>query len=112
MKNTKYIDDIYEDKAFHWLMFLKTKNGFYLRKEGIKGQGEDSSEEAFEAYCQINDQITREFGTDESFLTYIKNEEKIALLKLDFMIKKDAFKQTLYEVEEAKKAQTEEGKDS
>jgi hypothetical protein len=112
MNKVKYIDDIYEDKAYHWLMFLKTKNGFYLQKKGIKGQGEDTSEEAFECYCKINDQITQEFGTDESFLTYLKNEEKIALLKLDFIIKKDPFKQTLYEVEEAKKKQSEEGKDS
>jgi hypothetical protein len=105
----KYIEDIYDAKAFHWLMFMKTKNGFYLQKKAIKGkEQEDNSTEAFECYCKINDQIIDCFGTDESFLTYIQNEEKIALLKLDYIISGNGFSQTLYEIEEAKK----EGKES
>ena len=100
----KYIEDIYDAKAFHWLMFMKTKNGFYLQKKAIKGkEQEDNSTEAFECYCKINDQIIDCFGTDESFLTYIQNEEKIALLKLDYIITGNGFSQTLYEIEEAKK---------
>lgn len=101
---SKYIEDIYDDKAFHWLMFMKTKNGFYLQKKSIKGQEqEDNSSEAFNCYCKINDQIIDCFGTDESFLTHIENEEKIALLKLDYIITGNGFSQTLYEIEEAKK---------
>ena len=111
MKAEKYIEDIYEDKAYHWLMFFKTKNGFYLQKKAITGKGEDNSPEAFECYCKINDQIVEEFGTDESFATYIENEEKIAMLKLDFIINKDGFKQTLYEIEEMKKKERENDSD-
>jgi hypothetical protein len=100
----KYISDIYEDKAYHWLMFMKTKNGFYLRKEALKiSEGEDNSDKAFTCYCKINDQVIKDFGQDESFLKYIENEEKIAFLKLDYIINKNGFSQTLYEIEEQKK---------
>ena len=108
MKKIDYIDDIYSDKVYHWLQFMKTKNGFYLRKESLnQKEGEDNSEGAFKAYCLINDQIIDCFGTDESFLKYIETEERIALLKLDFIINKKAFSQTLYEVEEMKKKENE-----
>ncbi len=108
MKKTEYISDIYTDKVFHWLQFMKTKKGFYLRKESLnKKEVEDNSEEAFKAYCLINDQIIDCFGTDESFLKYIETEERIAMLKLDFIINKKAFTQTLYEVEELKKREKE-----
>lgn len=101
---SNYIKDIYEDKVFHWIKFLETKNGYYLRKESLKGEVKtDNSDNAFTAYCYINDQIIECFGKDESFLTYIDNEEKIALLKLDYIINKNGFSQTLYELEEAKK---------
>ena len=43
MKGTEYISDIYTDKVFHWLQFMKTKKGFYLRKESLnKKEGEDN----------------------------------------------------------------------
>lgn len=99
----KFIDDIYTDKAFHWLMFLKHKNGFYLRKESLAKKAiNDNSQEAFESYCNINDQIIENFGKDESFINHLETEEKIALLKLDFIINKNSFSQTLYEIEEVK----------
>ena len=108
----KYIDDIYTDKAFHWLMFLKHKNGYYLRKEALDSDiKEDATTEAFDAYCRINDQIIKEFGKDESFISHLENEQKIALLKLDYIINKKVFSQTLYEIEEAKRDQNTTDKD-
>ena len=97
-----YVRDIYSDAAYHWLMFLKHKNGFYLRREALDVfEGQDSSKEAFEAYCKINDQIISEFGKDESFINHLENEEKIALLKLDYIINNNKeLKKELLELQE------------
>lgn len=103
-----YVKDIYSDAAYHWLMFLKHKNGFYLRREALNVlKGTDSSKGAFEAYCSINDQIIAEFGKDESFINHLENEEKIALLKLDYIINNNVVSQTLYQIEELKKKERE-----
>ena len=73
-----YVKDIYSDAAYHWLMFLKHKSGFYLRREALNVlKGTDNTKEAFEAYCSINDQIITEFGKDESFINHLESEEKL-----------------------------------
>ena len=112
--DTYYVDDIYSDCAYHWLMFLKHKDGYYLRKEAKdkKKYEDDVSQEAFKSYCNINDQIIKEFGKDESFITRLETEEKIAMLKLDYIINKNGFSQTLYELEEVKNKEIKEAENN
>jgi hypothetical protein len=103
-----YVNDIYTDAAYHWLMFLKHKNGFYLRREALTvKEGKDTSKEALKAYYDINDQIIKEFGTDESFMNHLANEEQLAMLKLEYLINKNGYYQTLYQIEQAKKEERE-----
>ena len=100
----KYIDDIYTDKAFHWLMFLDTNNLWYMTKKSLnKPVSKYNQLEAYENYHKINDQIINCFGLDQSFKEAIELDMKIALLKLEYIETGNGIKQTLYEIEEAKK---------
>ena len=85
-----YITDIYTNKIFHWVMFLKHNNLGFLRLDSLNipphKVDQDNSGEAIEAYHNINDQVIKEFGIEESFTDKQNKEEYIALLKLDFII--------------------------
>ena len=100
----KYIDDIYTAKAFHWLQFIQHNNlGFFSVKSLNKPPHEvdqDNSEKAFEAYHNINNQIIKEFGLNESFLELQKQKEAIAMLQLDFVISGNKMKRTEYRIKE------------
>jgi hypothetical protein len=109
-----YINDIYEAPVYHWIMFIKNNNLAFLQKDAINKPvnqiGVDITEESFESYHSIRDQIISEFGTDESLDRDRELDEEIALLKLDFIISKDRFKQTMYQLKEAAKKHKEEYK--
>tara|TARA_R110002020_G_scaffold319338_3_gene535236 strand:- start:1138 stop:1602 length:465 start_codon:yes stop_codon:yes gene_type:complete len=100
----KYINDIYTDKAFHWLQFLKHNNLGFLRKESLNlpphKVEQDESEEAIQTYIDINDQVISIFGIEESFLTQQEKKQDIALLKLDFIINGNKMKRTEWRIKE------------
>jgi hypothetical protein len=100
----KYINDIYSAKAFHWLQFIQHNNlGFFSVKSLNKPPHEveqDNSEQAFEAYHNINNQIIKEFGLNESFLELQKQKEAVAMLQLDFVISGNKMKRTEYRIKE------------
>jgi hypothetical protein len=100
-----YINDIYSNKAFHWLMFLKYNNLGFLKLESLNKPphkvDSDNSEESIEAYRDINDQIINCFGIEESFEAQKKAEEDIAKLKLDFIINGNKMKRTEWRLKEA-----------
>ena len=108
----KYINDIYTDKAFHWLQFLKHNNLGFLRKDSLNVPPhkveQDESIEVVEAYHDINDQIIQEFGVNESFLAHKDKQKDIALLKLSFIINGDKMKRTFWRIKEAEIATPEE----
>ena len=100
----KYITDIYSDKVFHWLMFLKHNNLGFLRKESLNiaphKVEQDESKESVESYHEINDQIIQEFGMEESFLAHKQLQEEIALLKLGFIINGNKMNRTFWRIKE------------
>jgi len=100
----EYIDDIYTDKAFHWLQFLKHNNLGFLQKSSLNVAPHkveyDESKEAIEAYHDINDQIIKEFGIVESFLAHKEKQKDIALLKLNFLIDGNKMKRTEWKIRE------------
>lgn len=102
---SKYINDIYSDKAFHWLQFMRHNNFGMLKKESLNKPPhevkQDNSEQAFESYHNINDQIIKEFGINESFIELQKKKEVIAMLQLDFIISGNKMKRTEYRIKEA-----------
>lgn len=101
----KYINDIYTDKAYHWLFFLKENNLSFLRLDALKIPAseleQDGSDKAMEAYHNINDQIIQSFGIEKSFLIKQELKRDIAKLKLRFIIKEDKSKRTEYRIREA-----------
>ena len=100
-----YIQDIYSDKAYHWLMFLKHNKLGFLRSDSIKlppsKVEQDDSEDAIAAYENVNDQIIEEFGMNESFLAKKEVQKDIALLKLDYIINGNKMKRTEWKIREA-----------
>ena len=102
---SKYITDIYSDKIYHWLMFLKYNNLSFLKKESLNIPPHkvryDNSSECIEAYHEINDQIIQEFGMEESFLADKSKKEDIAKLKLSFIINGNKSKRTEWRIKEA-----------
>ena len=94
----KYINDIYSAKAFHWLQFLKNNNLGFFSVESLNRPPheieQDNTDDAFEAYHNINDQIIKEFGIKESFLEMQKKKEAIAILMLDFVLSGNKQKRT------------------
>jgi hypothetical protein len=100
----KYINDIYTNKAFHWLQFLRYNNLGFLNTCSLNAPPhkvkEDNTPEAIEAYHDINEQIIREFGIEESFLALKDKEQDIAILKLDFIIKGNKQKRTQWRIKE------------
>ena len=103
-KQTTYIADIYSDKIYHWVMFMKYNNFGFLRRDSLSKPPSkvehDQSKEAIEAYEYINDQITEDFGIAESFLTQKKLQKDVAILKLDFIISGNKMKRTEYRIKE------------
>ena len=102
---SKYITDIYSDKIYHWLMFMKHNNlGFFsldsLNKPPHEVKVKDEKK-AFETYHKINNQIIKEFGLNESFLENQKQKESIAMLQLDFIISGNKSKRTEWRIKEA-----------
>jgi len=101
----KYINDIYTDKAFHWLMFIKYNNLSFLKLESLNipphKVGQDVTNESIEAYHDLNDQIIQEFGVEESFLAQKNKQMDIAMLKLDFLINGNRMKRTEWKIKEA-----------
>lgn len=101
---SNYISDIYSDKAYHWLMFLKHNNLGFLRKDCLNlppsKVENDPSDEAISAYEDINDQIIEEFGQNESFLAHKELQRDIALLKLEFVIDGNKMKRTEWRIKE------------
>ena len=100
-----YIDDIYSAKVFHWLMFLKFNNLGFLRSDAltlpVHKITQDDTNEAVEAYQNINDQVISVFGIEESFLAQQKMKQDIAILKLDFIINGKRSKRTEWRIKEA-----------
>ena len=100
-----YIQDIYSDKAYHWLMFLKHNKLGFLRSDSIKlppsKVEQDDSEDAIAAYENVNDQIIEEFGMNESFLAQKEIQKDIALLKLDYVMNGNKMKRTEWKIKEA-----------
>tara|TARA_R110000850_G_scaffold13966_1_gene44817 strand:+ start:187 stop:636 length:450 start_codon:yes stop_codon:yes gene_type:complete len=100
----KYITDIYSDKAFHWLQFIKHNNLGFLRLDALSMPpykvDQDNSEEAINCYYDINDQVIQEFGIDESFIAQQDKKQEIALLKLDFIIYGNKMKRTEWRIKE------------
>tara|TARA_R110001592_G_scaffold291203_1_gene560565 strand:+ start:78 stop:542 length:465 start_codon:yes stop_codon:yes gene_type:complete len=109
---SKYITDIYSDKIYHWLMFLKYNNLSFLKKESLNipphKVEHDNSEECVNTYHEINDQIIQEFGIEESFLAQKSKEMDIAMLKLDFIINGNKQKRTEWRIKEAEMVNPEE----
>lgn len=101
----KYITDIYSNKAFHWLMFLKHNNLGFLRSDSINlpphKVDPENTIKAVDSYHEINDQIIQEFGINESFLAQKEKEKDIALLKLNFIINGNKMKRTEWRIKEA-----------
>lgn len=99
-----YITDIYTNKIFHWVMFLKHNNLGFLRLDSLNipphKVEQDDTEESLEAYYEINDQIIEEFGIDETFTDRQKKKEDIAMLKLDFIISGNKMKRTQWRLKE------------
>jgi len=108
----KYIDDIYTDKIYHWVMFLKHSNLGFLQKQSItktpKKVKKDNSVEALNAYHEINDQLLNEFGVDEKYLQELETQKEIALDKLSFIIDNDKSKRTEWKIKEAQLPEKEE----
>ena len=100
----KYITDIYTDKVFHWLMFLKHNNLGFLRADSLNVAphtvATDTTEQAVECYHDINDQVIKEFGIEESFLAQQDKKQDIALLKLDYIINGNKMKRTEWRIKE------------
>lgn len=100
----KYINDIYSAKAFHWLQFLKYNNLGFLQLDSLNVPphkvDQDNSEESIESYHEINEQIIKEFGIEESFLVLKDKEQDIAMLKLDFIINGNKQKRTQWRIKE------------
>jgi len=101
----KYINDIYTNKCFHWLMFLKYNNLGFLNTNSLSVPPHkvkhDESYNAVETYHDINDQVIQEFGIEESFLVQKDKEQDIAMLKLDFVINGNKQKRTQWRIKEA-----------
>ena len=101
----KYINDIYTDKAYHWLFFLKENNLSFLRLDALSAPPnevkQEVGEKALDAYHNINNQIIQSFGIDESFIIRQRLKRDIAKLKLKFIIKGDRSKRTEYRIKEA-----------
>ena len=102
---SKYITDIYSDKIYHWLMFMKHNNlGFFsldsLNKPPHEVNVKDE-QEAIDCYIDINDQIIASFGIEESFQAQKKAEEEIANLKLDYIINGNKTRRTEWRIKEA-----------
>ena len=101
----KYINDIYSAKVFHWLQFLKYNNLGFLHLKALNTPPHkvepDETDEAIEAYQNINDQVISVFGIEESFLEQQKKKKEIALLKLDFIINGNRSKRTEWRIIEA-----------
>lgn len=101
----KYINDIYSAKVFHWLQFLKYNNLGFLHLKALNTPPHkvepDNSLEGIESYHEINEQIIKEFGIEESFLTLKQQEQDIAILKLDFIIDGNRSKRTEWRIKEA-----------
>jgi hypothetical protein len=101
---SKYITDIYTNKAFHWLQFLKHNNLGFLRLDALNRPPhkveQDNSEDAIECYYDINDQVIQEFGVDESFEEQQNKKQEIAILKLDFIINGNKMKRTEWKIKE------------
>ena len=104
-KGKKYINDIFSDKAYHWLMFLKHNNLGFLRLSSLKVAPKkvelDVALEALEAFHEIDDQIIEEFGMDYKFLEQKVIQEEIAMLKLDFIINGKKFNRTAWKIKES-----------
>jgi hypothetical protein len=100
----KYITDIYSDKAFHWLQFIKHNNLGFLRLDALSMPpykvDQDNSEDSRECYCDINDQIIAIFGMDESFEEQQNKKEEVAKMKLDFIINGDKSLRTAWRIKE------------
>lgn len=100
----KYITDIYTNKAFHWLQFLKHNNLGFLRLDSLNMPPhrvkQDDSIEAVDCYHDINDQVINEFGIEESFISQQDKKQDIALLKLDFIINGNKMKRTEWRIKE------------
>jgi len=100
-----YIQDIYSDKAYHWLMFIKHNNLGFLRYDSLlippNKVEQDQSEGSLGAYEDINDQIIAEFGVQESFMAQKELQRDIALLKLDFIMGANKMKRTEWRIKEA-----------
>ena len=99
-----YITDIYSDKAFHWLQFLKHNNLGFLRLDALNKPPhkveQDNTLEAVNCYHDINDQVIQEFGIEESFIAQQDKKQDIAILKLDFIINGNKMKRTEYRLKE------------
>ena len=100
----KYINDIYTNKAFHWLQFLKHNNLGFLRLDSLNKPPykveQYNSEEAIECYYDINDQVIQEFGIDENFIAQQEKKKEIAILKLDFIITGNKSLRTAWKIKE------------
>jgi len=114
-----YIKDIYSDKAYNWLMFIKHNNLGFLRKDSLlispNKVEQDQSEEALDSYQEVNDQIIGEFGFQESFMAQKELQQDIAFLKLDYIINDNKMKRTEWRIKEAQlnseKEQQDQGED-
>lgn len=110
-----YIADIYSNKIFHWMMFIKYNNLGFLRLESLNLQPhkveQDNSEDAKEAYHNINDQVIQEFGIEESFIDNQRKKEDIALLKLNFIISGKKSLRTAWRIKELDLIPIKEGDD-
>jgi len=114
-----YIQDIYSDKAYNWLMFIKHNNLGFLRKDSLlispNKVEQDQSEEALDSYQEVNDQIIGEFGFQESFMAQKELQQDIAFLKLDYIINDNKMKRTEWRIKEAQlnseKEQQDQGED-
>ena len=110
-----YIDDIYTNKAFHWLQFLKTNNLGFLRLEALNTPVnkvvQDDSQDVIDCYYNINDQIINTFGIDESFWGQKLKEQEIAILKLDYIICGDKRKRTEWRIKELQNQKPEDNKE-
>ena len=111
----KYIDDIYSDPVYHWLMFLKYNNLAFLEKKSLNipynKVETNNTKESLECYHEIHDQILGIDGIDEGYLSDLEKEADIALLKLDFIITGNGAKRTEWRIREAQKEQKEDSKD-
>ena len=116
---SEYIQDIYSDKAYKWLMFIKHNNLGFLRKDSLlishNKVEQDQSEEALDSYQEVNDQIIGEFGFQESFMAQKELQQDIAFLKLDYIINDNKMKRTEWRIKEAQlnseKEQQDQGED-